>query len=66
MDAEVTTDKQGHTLRVMVGGAVVKTFDEVSDDYAFTNRDAYVTALKRALPSCATLHEAADRAWHDM
>ncbi len=66
MEAIVTTDKVGHSLRVLVGGEVVKTFDEVSDDYAFTNRDSYIAALRRALPTSETLHEATDRAWHDM
>jgi hypothetical protein len=66
MNGTVTTDQVGHTLRVLVDGEVVKTFDEISDDYAFTNRNSYEQALRNALPLCATLEDARNKAWHDM
>lgn len=63
MTATITTDKVGHELRVLVDGECVKSFDEISDDYAHTNRAQYLAALAKALTISQTLREAQDKAW---
>lgn len=66
MNAIVTTDKVGHNLRVLVDGVEVKSFHEISDDYAYTNCSDYARELKLALPLCDTIRDACNLAWKNL
>ena len=66
MTGKVTIDRDGHNLRVLVDGVPVKSFHEISDDFAHTNYAAYANGLERALPKVATLQDALNKAWHDL
>jgi recombinational DNA repair protein (RecF pathway) len=63
MQGTVTKEKRGHDIHILVDGESVKSFNEISDDYAYTNADQYMRALKEALPAATSLTDAANRAW---
>lgn len=37
--------KRGHDLIVLLNGEAVRDFNEISDDYAYTNAESYARAL---------------------
>jgi len=45
---KITISKQGHNINVIKNGEVVKSFCEISNDYAHANAKKYADKLRRA------------------
>lgn len=66
MNAIVTETKTGHELEVRVDGAVIASFNEISNDYAYTTRSEFARLMRYNIAICDNLTEAKNKSFAEL